>query len=144
MSTVNVAVYGTLRAGFWNYDRFLKGNSELVAEQRLPGFSMYGTTIPHIIKNEDDKDGIFIEVYKVSDRILKHLDMLEGYVEGRDNNVYERMEVDTNAGKAFIYARGDRAATVYGTSSNKVPNGLYSGMDRIEVLSKLANGERVW
>lgn len=133
--TVNIAVYGTLREGFWNYDRFLRGNAKFILAQMLPGFSMFGSTIPHIVRNEADKEGVYVEVHQVPAELLANLDRLEGYQEGRQHNTYNRLTVQTEAGEAYIYA-GNRAASTYGTSEQKVPKGLYSGQTREDILSK--------
>lgn len=140
--TILIAVYGTLREGFWNYNTYLRQRAKFIKDEMLPGFSMYGGGIPHIVKNEEDKDGIYVEIHEVPASILPTLDSLEGYSEGRKDNTYERMSVKTSVGDAYIYARGSYATSAYGTSKHKVPEGTYSGKKRDAILAMVAEGNK--
>ena len=141
---INIAVYGTLRQGFWNYERFLEGRSEFVLDCQLPGFSMYGGKIPHIVENPSDTNGIYVEIHWVPVELLPYLDALEGYSEGSNDNIYTRLTVKTPVGSAYIYALGEHTKSVYGTTKDKVPFGIYNGHKRDAILKRLNKGESVY
>jgi gamma-glutamylaminecyclotransferase len=73
---VNVAVYGTLRAGGSNHDTLL--GSQLITSGRLHGYRMLSNMgFPTIQPREDSS--VVVEVYDVGDKTLERLDMLEGH-----------------------------------------------------------------
>lgn len=144
VETVKVAVYGTLRKGFWNYERFLEGTSKFLGEDQLKGFSMYGNKIPHVVKDNEDQEGVYVEIYEIPKTELPRLDSLEGYQEGRKQNTYERLVVKTCQGEAYIYVRGQNAVAAYGTSKDKIQGGIYNGLRRKDVLHLEATNKRVY
>ena len=77
---IKVAVYGTLRFGFVNYDRFLRGAPYL--GRGLTGFDaeLYGRgIIPFLKKAPESGRRVVVEVYEVCERRLARLDVLEGH-----------------------------------------------------------------
>ncbi|NLX69287.1 MAG: gamma-glutamylcyclotransferase [Clostridiales bacterium] len=88
-----VFVYGTLMKDFWNYDKYLKGRISRIT----PGIT-YGLLYhlpegyPALLAGTEAIKGEVIE--PVDENLIKDLDRLEGYVEGRSNNLYKR-EVKT-------------------------------------------------
>ena len=56
---------------------------------------------PGVIEN--GKTPIVIEVYSVDENTLANLNRLEGYQEGRKDNFYDRISIDTSHGEAYMY-----------------------------------------
>lgn len=94
---VLVFVYGTLKKGFSNHERFLKGK-EKISDAVLHGYNMYSLgRFPGIVVG---KGNVYGEVYEVNQETLRRLDALEGYMSGANNmayNMYVRKE-----DKAFL------------------------------------------
>lgn len=110
-----VFVYGTLKQG--------EGNHRLLEQARFVGdaatkrgFSMTtgGCPFVHML----GEDSIRGEVYEVNEHQLARLDQLEGYVPGRPDNYYDRVEIiaDMIGGgeeKVFIYVSKNYRALKY-------------------------------
>lgn len=99
-----VCVYGTLRAGCSNH-RLLEG-SEFLGSVSVDGWAMYSMGgFPALVPAV----GLAIsgEVYRVTEAVMKTLDRLEGYP-----GWYDRTEVPTEFGDAWIYHFTDQAAVV--------------------------------
>lgn len=100
-----VAVYGTLRKGFGNYNYLLRNTSEEeilpngTNEIRIPYFNMYSLGgFPYAKPSENKEDEITCELYRVDDDVLESLDSLEGYP-----SFYDRKKIPTPVGDAYIY-----------------------------------------
>lgn len=104
MSITKVAVYGTLRKRNGNHRCMERAGGVLLSTERLDGFIMHGKTsgFPSCVRAPEGHQ-ITVEVYEVED--FKPLDSLEGYIEGREDNFYDREVVETSVGKAYIYTR---------------------------------------
>ncbi len=82
-------VYGTLMKGFVNYDHHLRGQVISITQGDTAG-QLYHLPQGYPALVEGDK-AIKGEVMELVDRgILEKLDRLEGFVEGRTDNLYER------------------------------------------------------
>lgn len=105
-----VAVYGSLKQGYHNHP-LLEGypcqNTDVIQ-----GWDMVDLgSFPGIFKGDGE---IHVEIYEVDDSGMGRLDMLEGYP-----TFYNRTQVDTSEGKAWIYylnnpSRYDDCAKVEG------------------------------
>ncbi len=84
---MKVFVYGTLRTGEEN--AYLLDDAVRLREQAYVEGTLYDTGSGYPAAVEGDAK-IFGEVYEVGHKQLKMLDYLEGYVEGRQNNLFER------------------------------------------------------
>ena len=94
--THTVAVYGSLRKSLGNH-RLLE-QAKFLGTDEIPNFIMYSLGgFPYIRPTPTDST-IHIEVYSVTDEEFARLDRLEGYP-----NFYDRKQVDTAYGKAWIY-----------------------------------------
>lgn len=100
---MKLAVYGTLRRKYHNH-RLLNGatflgESILSLENHL--CKWYGV-VPVLWEFDEGSNfkhyELPVEVYEIDDTILERTDWLEGYPTG-----YDRKEVDTEYGKAWIY-----------------------------------------
>jgi len=84
-----VFVYGTLMRGFRNYERFLEGRISRVVPGRTYG-ELYHLPegYPALLKGNGSVEGEIME--PVDEALLRNLDRLEGYTEGRAKNLYIR------------------------------------------------------
>jgi len=77
-----IFVYGTLKTGYWNYDRILKDRALFVgpAISADRDYTMYATTIPFLMGgNRTSGDYVTGEVFEVDDETLAWCDALEGH-----------------------------------------------------------------
>jgi len=111
-----IAVYGTLKKDFGNYNWILKDKSHYLGEDKIKGFIMvslggFPALIPqqHMIDSGAiDEEFIkeydaTVQVFEVDDEVLQACDNLEGYP-----GWYDRLEVDTKYGKAKIYVMNNK------------------------------------
>lgn len=106
-----VFVYGSLMEGFWNHTRVLEGKVEILGRGEVKG-NLYHLRegYPALLEGEDQVVG---EVSgPVDEDLLRHLDYLEGYREGRKNNLYNRKAVDVRMAdgssvECWVYVYGD-------------------------------------
>ena len=99
-----VFVYGSLLSGMGNHP--LLGNSKKLGISRSPkGFKMLDLGhFPGVVRSEDGIGDVVGEVYEVGDDTLRGLDRLEGYNSSNpENGFYNRIEIETDLGKAFMY-----------------------------------------
>jgi gamma-glutamylcyclotransferase (GGCT)/AIG2-like uncharacterized protein YtfP len=106
-----VAVYGSLIKGLHNNsvlgDSILLGTTKTLPEYTLGSLGSY----PGMIHKGDT--AVTIEVYELLDSELdyrmRRLDQLEGYTgKGHPYNFYNRVEIDTEFGKAYTYLYNGR------------------------------------
>lgn len=84
-----IFVYGSLMSGFWNYDKVLKNRVRKVEKGVVRG-ELYHLPAgyPAIV---DGKARVTGEVMTISqDKLIKSLDLLEGYMGEGEDNLYER------------------------------------------------------
>lgn len=94
---MKVAVYGTLRQGFWNH-KLLENSTFLGKTKTEPRFTMYGHGVPWITNTGSTE--ITVEVYEIDEETFQRLDFLEGYP-----SYYDRQLINTEFGEAWIYFR---------------------------------------
>ncbi len=111
-------VYGTLRAGEGNWERYLKGRTIAQIPARLPAHKMYVDMYPFITNATDGSQVIGELVYVEEENyrpVLKDLDKLEGYEAATDSGWYLRVvrevELTDEAGqsnrvRAWVYHGG--------------------------------------
>ena len=138
-----VFVYGTLKRGFWNYDKVLArqaGATFVEAGETVERFPLFVDMyrVPYLVHAPGEGHAVAGELFDVDDAALAALDELEG-VPGR----YDRFEIDVvgagaGATRAWLYALkavpfpvGDRALLAAYTEADHagfVPPG--DGRDR--------------
>lgn len=101
-----VFVYGSLKEGFHNHCVIKDSGGKLLAKDyRLDGFSMFSLrAFPAIVPNH--VDSVYGEIYEVDD--LEYTDYLEGYP-----HFYDRKEVETEFGKAWVYFHHEQPTDAY-------------------------------
>ncbi|WP_180271284.1 gamma-glutamylcyclotransferase [Fredinandcohnia onubensis] len=104
----NMFVYGTLRKGEGNA-HYLKETTRLT-EQCWINRELYDTGYGYPTMKHSRSSRMYGELYEVTDLELKQINQLEGFREGRTNNLYERVEqmVYTDKGPvtAYVYIAG--------------------------------------
>ncbi|WP_096188768.1 gamma-glutamylcyclotransferase [Evansella halocellulosilytica] len=103
-------VYGTLRKHCTNH-HFLKG-ATLVAEQARTKGELYDTESGYPALRFNGHENVYGELYEVDDILLASIDMLEGYEQWRDENLYERtissIRSDRGDYKAIVYYMSEK------------------------------------
>lgn len=117
---MKVFVYGTLRKGERNASP-LK-NATCIAEQCWTDGELYDTGYGYPAIKESKGSRVYGELYTVKEDELQRLDHLEGYIEGGNNSLYERIEqtvyTDKGPGDAYMYV-----ASQANLLNRKIPNG---------------------
>ena len=110
-----IAVYGTLRRGFGNYNWLLL-EQEFLGEQTISlPFKMISLGgFPGLIRSKENHDSV-IEVFEIDEETFRSADSLEGYP-----HFYNRKLIDTEFGQAWIYYLADG---YYDQTRAAVPNG---------------------
>lgn len=95
-----VFVYGTLRQGQSNHQ--LLNDAILVSEQANVNGKLYdtGEGYPALLLNQESS--VFGEIYSVTQDTLQTLDILEGYKEGRESNLYYRCKKEAQTDNAAL------------------------------------------
>lgn len=111
-----IVTYGTLKRGFYNYNRFNQSfNFEFLSSEILKGFSLYDLGYyPAAVQSNDE---IVVEVFEVSDECFNLLDRMEisaGYI---------KKEVETSVGCAIIWVMTEQQ--IAKTNSSKIESGNY-------------------
>jgi gamma-glutamylcyclotransferase (GGCT)/AIG2-like uncharacterized protein YtfP len=117
---INIFVYGTLRKREPNAQ--LLNSATCIAEQCWTNGLLYDTGYGYPAMTQATSLRIYGELYSVKEEVLVRLDQLEGYVEGKNDNLYERIEqtVYTDEGciNAYVYI-----ASNVNLLKKKIPNG---------------------
>ena len=98
----NVFVYGTLKRGFGN--SFLLRDSCFVSEaETVDKYALYENGIPFVIKHKNDTR-IKGELYRVSNKTLLNLDILEGHPVAYKRELIEVITIKSkHVIKAWLY-----------------------------------------
>ncbi|MGO4889311.1 gamma-glutamylcyclotransferase [Anaerobacillus sp. MEB173] len=100
-----VFVYGTLRKHEINH-HYLQG-ANCIATQCWTYGKLYDTGYGYPAMVADSSQRVYGELYEVNEQLVKRLDVLEGYVEGRADNLYDRIietvYTDTEDIRAYVY-----------------------------------------
>lgn len=74
-----VAVYGTLKQGHGNHDRFLGTAHYLGSGTTADRYPLVINGLPYLLDDRDSGYNVEVELYSVSDSLLERLDGLEGH-----------------------------------------------------------------
>lgn len=129
-------VYGTLKGGESNYERYLAGRTREEIPASLDGAALYTAgPYPFLIREPgpaapgDCVVGVLVSLIDATyDETLVGLDSLEDYVADRTGNMYERVvtEVLTAEGPrtAYVYVAGvEAAAAIHAGRMRKIIDG---------------------
>jgi gamma-glutamylcyclotransferase (GGCT)/AIG2-like uncharacterized protein YtfP len=128
-------VYGTLRPGQVNHDRFVRGRTAAEGPGRMRGVELYeGPGYPYGVAAAADDAGTEVRGELITptadhyDELLAALDELEDYAPGDPGNLYERVArevllADGRTARAWVYLASDEVAKRLRASGKRVPGG---------------------
>jgi gamma-glutamylcyclotransferase (GGCT)/AIG2-like uncharacterized protein YtfP len=106
-----VFVYGTLRKGERNH-RLLE-QADWIAEQCWTHGEMFNTGYGYPAIKQSNTEKVYGELYAINADELKRLDLLEGYIGGRNDNLYDRIKqpihTDTGTVEASVYVASNES-----------------------------------
>lgn len=104
-----LAVYGTLRVSYQNYDRFLKNKSVYLGTIRTaPKFTMWGKNMYFPIVTTNGDTSIECDIIKIRvNGVLQKIHDLEGCtgIPNHSKNWYNIMPMETEFGTAYMYVQ---------------------------------------
>lgn len=74
-----VAVYGTLKKGYNNYNNYLTSSKHVGAGKTKEKYPLIISGLPYLIEERGQGYNVEVDVFKVSDPVLANLDRLEGH-----------------------------------------------------------------
>ena len=128
---INIFVYGSLREGFFNYDKYLKGKVVSIEHGKIKDMILYHMPYkgyPAILPGKGEVVGE-IMVLKDYENTMKALDEMEGFIgEGNPENEYNRrlLEVELEDGrkeKCYTYCYNKEIDELFNNESIFLTNG---------------------
>lgn len=134
MKNINLFVYGSLREGFFNYDKYLDGKVEKIKKAKLNKMKLYHMPYkgyPAITYGEDEVLGEIIVVKDEDyDSTIKAIDEMEGFKgEGNPENEYHKilLEVENIETKekenCFVYFYNKDLDKIFESEAVYIPDG---------------------
>ena len=134
MKNINLFVYGSLRQGFFNYEKYLEGKVVKKYEAKLENMKLFHMPYkgyPAITKGEDI---VFGEIMIINendyDETIKAMDEMEGFIsENNPENEYHKviLEVENistkEKEKCFVYCYNKDKDIVFEEKSIYIPSG---------------------
>lgn len=84
-----VAVYGTLKKGYSNYNHYLTSSKYVGSGETKDKYPLVISGLPYLIEKKGVGHNVEVDVFKVSSSVLSALDRLEGHP-----NWYRRKQID--------------------------------------------------
>lgn len=97
MSNIKIFAYGSLREGFFNYEKYLKGNVISKKEGKVKNVKLFHMPYKGYPAVIDGNDILVGEVFELSDydNVVKAVDKMEGFIsEGNKDNEYDKSLVE--------------------------------------------------
>lgn len=120
-----VAVYGTLKKGYSNYNHYLTSSKHVGKGTTKDRYPLVIKGLPYLIENKGYGFNVEVDVFKVSSSVLANLDRLEGHP-----NWYRRKQIPIKVGKkeltCWIYfniretGKGEELHSTYTQTPNRV------------------------
>ena len=134
MKNINFFVYGSLREGFYNYNKFLDGKIFKKKQGKLHNVKLYHMPYkgyPAIVPGEDYVLGEIMVINKEDyDSTMKALDKMEGFIsEGNSENEYHKMlleveNIENNQNElCYVYFYNKDRDKLFDTEAIYIPNG---------------------
>ncbi|MCD8509048.1 MAG: gamma-glutamylcyclotransferase [Bacillus sp. (in: Bacteria)] len=103
--TLRIFVYGTLRKHDYNHD--LLKESKMIYSQAWVNGTLYDTGLGYPALDIETGEVTYGEVYEITSDELSALDVLEGYEDGREENLFARrilpVFTDDSSLEAYVY-----------------------------------------
>lgn len=102
-------VYGTLRLGEHNYNRYLKNKSTYITTTTVSNMLIIAEGIPYLYRTEDDSKKVVIDVFEIEEEVvMENIDKLEGH-----SDWYKRIRTKNNDDvEGYIYCINDKIMTL--------------------------------
>ena len=120
-----IAVYGTLKKGYSNYNHYLTGSKYVGKGETKDKYPLVVSGLPYLIEERGQGFNVEVDVFKVSASVLAELDRLEGHP-----TWYRRKQIDIQMKdkvlKCWIYfnlrekSNGKTLHSTYTQAPNKV------------------------
>ena len=134
MNKINLFVYGSLRTGFFNYDKYLSGKVVEKKEAKLHNIELYHMPYkgyPAIIKGQDSVVGEIMVIKEEDyDATMKAMDEMEGFIsECNPKNEYDKiiLEVENihsnEKEKCYVYFYNKDNDKLFHSEATYIPNG---------------------
>ena len=134
MKRINLFVYGSLREGFFNYEKYLKGNVAETAPARLTNMKLYHMPYkgyPAIMFGKDTVMGeIMILHEEIYEETMRAMDEMEGFIsEGNPENEYHKVvleaeNLETNEKEpCFVYFYNKEKDELFDSNAIYIPHG---------------------
>ena len=134
MSSINLFVYGSLREGFFNYDKYLAGKVIEKKEAKLENMELYHMPYkgyPAIISGKDVVTGeIMVLDASHYEDTMRAMDEMEGVIsENNPKNEYHKVileveNLDTKQReKCYVYFYNKEQDSLFDSSAIYLPNG---------------------
>jgi len=92
-----IAVYGTLMKGNGNYWTYLYGSTHVGKGKTMDKYPLLIEGLPYLINEKGVGHNVSVDVFKVTDSVLKKIDALEGHP-----NWYRRTQIPIIVGKKEV------------------------------------------
>lgn len=134
MKNINIFVYGSLREGFFNYDKYLDGKVVKKEDAMLKGMKLYHMPYKGYPAITPGNDNILGEIMVINEddyeETVKAMDEMEGFIsENNPDNEYHKviLEVEnlqTNEiEKCFVYFYNKDKDFMFDSESVYIPSG---------------------
>lgn len=139
-----VFVYGTLKKGKWNHHFIEEVNGKYLMKGVLYNAGIYKYSgYPAVVLNEEGHR-VIGEIYAVNKNNIKHLDSLEGYRGIREDNFYDRSQVeikgeDGNMHTCWIYHMPKK--NIDEKKQPLISNGIYEKKKNDRVVKEVSSVE---
>jgi len=100
LETNYVAVYGTLKKYYNNYWNYLSASTFVGSGQTKDKYPLVIKGLPYLINNKGVGYNVIVDVFRVNDRVLADLDMLEGHPKWYRR---EQIEIDIKGKKVLCW-----------------------------------------
>ena len=134
MKKINLFVYGSLREGFFNYDKYLAGKVVEKKDAILENMRLYNMPYKGYPAITPGNDKVLGEIMVINeeeyDETVKDMDEMEGFIsENNPENEYHKIVLEvknlqTNEKeKCFVYFYNKDKDKVFDSESVYIPNG---------------------
>ncbi len=134
MKRINLFVYGSLREGFFNYEKYLDGNVARKYDARIANMKLFHMPYkgyPAITFGKDVVEGeIMVLREECYEETMKAMDRMEGFIsEGNPENEYHKVVMEaenlqTNQMElCYVYFYNQDRDSLFGGNAIYLPNG---------------------
>lgn len=134
MKNINIFVYGSLREGFFNYNKYLDGKVKNNREAKLENMRLYHMDYKGYPAITDGNETVFGEIITINEfdyeSTMKAVDEMEGFIsENNPENEYHKIileveDINTNEKeKCFVYFYNKDKDIDFEDKAEHIPSG---------------------